>query len=69
MTGSGEGIVVLTDPIDQEDLPTEDSIEYTSLINIRPSQGNPGMEIQDSSVRETLRELTFTLLGKGRGAS
>jgi hypothetical protein len=40
-------------------------IESTSLINIRPARGNPGMEILDPEIRETLRRLTFDLLGEG----
>ncbi|MBI2528655.1 MAG: hypothetical protein HYV93_22065 [Candidatus Rokubacteria bacterium] len=40
-------------------------IEFTSLINIRPSRGNPGMEVQDEGVRERIRELTFALIGEG----
>jgi hypothetical protein len=40
-------------------------IEYTSLINIRPAQGNRGMEVQDPELRERIRELTFELIGKG----
>jgi hypothetical protein len=43
----------------------EECIEYTSLINIRPAQGNRSMEIQDPAVRERVRELTFALLGEG----
>lgn len=43
----------------------ERCIEYTSLINIRPSQGNQGMEIEDREVREQIRRLTFTLIGNG----
>ena len=39
--------------------------EYTSLINIRPAQGNRSMEIQDPAVRERVRELTFALIGEG----
>jgi hypothetical protein len=42
----------------------EECIEYTSLINIRPAQGNRSMEIQDPAVRERVRELTFALLGE-----
>ena len=51
------------------DLQTEECIEYTSLINIRPSQHNPSMEIQDPDIRETVREITFQLLGKGASGS
>jgi len=43
----------------------EECVEYTALINIRPAQGNRSMEIQDPSVRERVRELTFALIGEG----
>jgi hypothetical protein len=43
----------------------EECIEYTSLINIRPAQGNRSMEIQDPAVRERIRELTWALIGEG----
>lgn len=40
-------------------------IEYTSLINIRPAQGNRSMVIEDESVRGRVREITFDLVGRG----
>lgn len=40
-------------------------IEYTSLINIRPAQGNRSMLIGDPSIRERVRDLTFALIGQG----
>ena len=40
-------------------------VEYTSLINIRPAQGNRSMELQDPALRERVRELTFALVGEG----
>ena len=40
-------------------------IEYTALINIRPSQGNRSMEIQDADTRQTVREITLALIGRG----
>ncbi len=40
-------------------------IEYTSLINIRPTRGNPGMLIEDDGVRELVRAITFDLIGRG----
>lgn len=40
-------------------------IEYTSLINIRPSQGNNSMEIVSEDLREKIKEITFDLIGKG----
>ena len=42
-----------------------DCIEYTSLINIRPAQGNRSMLIADPSIRERVRDLTFALIGQG----
>ena len=43
----------------------DECIEYTSLINIRPAQGNRAMLIADPSVRERVREVTFALIGQG----
>ena len=40
-------------------------VEYTSLINIRPAQGNRSMVIEDKAVRERVRELTLALIGRG----
>jgi len=40
-------------------------IEYTSLINIRPTQGNRGMLIADPDLRVRVREITFALIGEG----
>ena len=34
-------------------------IEYTSLINIRPSSGNKSMEIQDEETRKKVRKITI----------
>ena len=43
----------------------EGCIEYTALINIRPAQGNRSMEVEDTRIRERIRELTYTLIGRG----
>jgi len=40
-------------------------IEYTSLINIRPSQGNRSMAIESDEIRVRVREVTFRLIGRG----
>lgn len=40
-------------------------IEYTSLINIRPADGNPGMEIQDEAIRTRVHDLTLAWIGRG----
>ena len=43
----------------------EECIEYTSLINIRPAQGNRSMSIADPAIRKRVREITFNLIGEG----
>jgi hypothetical protein len=40
-------------------------IEFTSLINIRPSQGNRSMEVESESVRAGIRDITYRLIGRG----
>jgi hypothetical protein len=40
-------------------------IEYTSLINTRPSDGNRSMDIQDAAIREAVKDLTHRLIGNG----
>ncbi len=35
----------------------EERLEYFSLINIRPGQGNRGMEIEDENLRKTIKEI------------
>ena len=40
-------------------------IEFTALINIRPSQGNRSMVIEDEAVREVVRDVVHALVGKG----
>jgi len=40
-------------------------IEFTALINIRPSQGNRGMAVADPELREAIRRITFKLIGQG----
>lgn len=46
-----------------------DCIEYTSLINIRPSQGNRSMVIEDDEIRDRVQALTHRLIGKGEPVS
>jgi hypothetical protein len=43
----------------------ERCIEYTALINIRPSQGNLSMEIQDAHTKDLIRKITYDLIGSG----
>jgi hypothetical protein len=44
---------------DQSD---EDYIEFTALINIRPSQNNRSMEVEDPQARKKIREICKHLL-------
>jgi hypothetical protein len=46
-------------------LGSDDCIEYTSLINIRPAAGNRSMVIESEQVRARVRELTHALIGRG----
>ena len=43
----------------------EHCIEFTSLINIRPAQSNPSMELLDAALRDRVRRLTHLLIGSG----
>jgi len=43
----------------------EECIEYTSLINIRPAQGNRSMLVEDEAVRAKVRSVTHALIGRG----
>lgn len=40
----------------------DERIEYVSLINIRPAQGNRGMEVQDASLRDTMKTIILKYL-------
>jgi hypothetical protein len=40
-------------------------IEFTALINIRPSQGNRSMYIQDPAVRARVQAMALRLIGRG----
>ena len=40
-------------------------IEFTSLINIRPAAGNRSMVVEDETLRARIREITFSLIGRG----
>jgi len=47
----------------------EACIEFTSLINIRPSQGNRSMLIEDPILCERVRKITERLVGRGEALS
>jgi hypothetical protein len=40
-------------------------VEFTALINVRPTLGNPSMEISDPGIRERVRAVAYQILGEG----
>jgi len=62
--------VLLEDGSMQEDIwgadwiPSTGEIRYEALINIRPRQNNPSMEICDASIRDRVREIVELLLSE-----
>lgn len=44
------------------DKPREQMIEFTSLINIRPREGNKNMEIQSDEIRNKIRDIVGKLI-------
>jgi len=43
--------------------PTAQQVTFESLINIRPRQNNPSMEILDPEIRRRVADVTVKLLG------
>jgi hypothetical protein len=62
-------VVLLEDGSQQIDIwgadwiPSSGEVKYEALINIRPSQGNLSMTIQDASVRDRVKKVVESLLG------
>lgn len=44
------------------DKSNEERLEYTSFINIRPSQGNRSLEIQDQELKNKIRKIVDSLI-------
>jgi hypothetical protein len=42
-------------------------IEFDSMINVRPSQGNRSRDVQDPVVRDSIRDLVHSLVPDGGG--
>jgi hypothetical protein len=42
--------------------PKERLIEFTALINIRPHQNNPSMEVHDSKIKERIKNIVAGLV-------
>ncbi len=40
----------------------DENLEYTSFINIRPSQGNRSMEVKNEVIRGKIKQIVNTLL-------
>lgn len=61
--------VLLDEGSRQEDIwgadwiPSTQQVRYEALINIRPRQDNPAMEILDPAIRERVGEIVQCLLG------
>lgn len=45
-------------------IPETQEVRYEALINIRPRQGNPSMEILDSDIHMRVEEISRSLLEK-----
>jgi hypothetical protein len=43
-------------------LPRENRIEFSALINIRPRQDNPSLEIKDQNVRASIKQIVEDLV-------
>ena len=43
----------------------EDWIEFDSLINVRPSQGNRSRDVEDARLRSSIREVVGALVVEG----
>jgi len=61
--------VLLDDDSQQEDIwgadwiPAAQQVTFESLINIRPRQNNPSMEILDPTIRAQVAEIARQLIG------
>jgi len=74
LSGGGEmhsdcETILLDNGSEQDDLwganwyPAEKRIEFESLINIRPRQGNRNILIQDEAIRRQVESITREILG------
>ncbi len=68
---SDEEAALLDDGSRQEDLwginvypdePLAEWIEFDSMINVRPSQGNRSRDVEDPQLRESIRDVVKTLI-------
>jgi len=77
LSGGGEmhsdcEMALLEDGCEPDDLwganwyPAEQRIEFESLINIRPRQGNRNILIQDEAIRRQVESITREIVGGAR---
>lgn len=45
--------------------PLESWIEFDSLINVRPAQGNRSRDVEDETVRQAIRQVVASLVSDG----
>ena len=61
---------LLEDGSQQEDVwgadwnPAAQQVTFESLINIRPRQNNPSMDILDKAIRQRVAEIAYQLVGR-----
>ena len=60
--GSGQEVLWGANVYPLKGKESPDFLEYTAMINIRPSFGNKSMEVADPSVRDRIREIVSRLL-------
>ena len=64
--------ILLEDGSEQDDLwganwyPSEERIDFESLINIRPRLGNRGILIHDENIRKQVESVTREIFGSGK---
>jgi len=43
------------------DLPNDDFLEFDSMINLRPSQGNKSRSVEDAKIQEQIKTIVYEL--------
>jgi len=55
-------IVLVREPVTREDRPVEEIVEFDSMINVRPSQGNRSRSVDDPARRQQVRSVVNRLV-------
>jgi hypothetical protein len=48
-----------------DDYGTDDFIEFDSMINLRPAQGNHSRGVEDNAIREKIKKIVYKLIENG----